>query len=480
MKHFGSCTYVHAARQCFAACFFLLFAATALLFGEGCSSEKKAPPVKVGLGETVITPSKNLQMRGFARSQVATGVHDELHARSLVIEGADGTATVMMSLSLVGIGRSYIERIRQGINEQTGIPEQNILVSCTHTHAGPSVERADEEYQAFVVDQAVLSTVEAWNTRAPARIGTGAATVMELGRNRRRLLYGGLHPDPEVGIIKIEDADGVLKGVVFNYGCHPSALDWRNTLYSEDWPYYAIRGIKETAGENVWVAYFQSAEGDINVGYSAELSAVGAQMPIRNYEYIEHKGNQMADAVLDALPGIATTSEAAVAVTTDTFDYPLRDSFPITLAQAEKDADAAQKQLAALEKQQGIEGTRILDKVRMDVFQTGQRLRTARRFFSSEKTEKTTSIEQQAIRIGDAVIVVLPGEVFSEIGLAIKEASTVDKTFLIGLANGYGGYLPSAKEFVEGDYEVDGSRYSDKTEKACVDASLELIRRVSE
>jgi len=41
--------------------------------------------VKVGVGETIITPQKNMQMAGFARSQVSTGIHDDLHARSLTV-----------------------------------------------------------------------------------------------------------------------------------------------------------------------------------------------------------------------------------------------------------------------------------------------------------------------------------------------------------------------------------------------------------
>lgn len=452
---------------------------TLLSFITGCSPDHPGTPViKAGLGETIITPQENLQMRGFARSQVATGTHDDLHARSLVIEGKDGTSVVMMTISLCSLAREYVEQIRTIINEQTGIPETNILISCNHTHAGPRVGRTGEQYLTFLIKQAAASAVEAWNNRIPARIGSGATVVMELGRNRRRLLYGGLHPDPEVGIIKIEDAAGNLMGVLFNYGCHPSALDWRNRLYSEDWPYYAIQGIKKANGENVWGAYFQSAEGDINVGYSAELSAVGADMPIRNYEYIEIKGNQMADAVLDALPDIKTSGDCDIRAAIGFFDYPTRKSFPITLKQAEKESAATHIKLASLEKKDNIEGTRILDKVRVEVFQTGQRLRTARRFYSSGKLPETMTIEHQAIRIGDTVFAAVPGEVFSEIGLKIKEESPFEKTFVIGLANGYGGYMPTAQEFIEGDYEVDGCMYGRNAGSVCVDSALELIRKL--
>jgi len=447
----------------------------------GCGGTRvEKPAIRAGLGETVITPKENLRMRGFARSQVATGTHDDLHTRTLVVEGADGATVALMSISLCGVDRDIVEKIRAGVNEKTGIPAGSILISCTHTHAGPSLGRGSESYRSFLVEQSVASAEQAWTSRFPARIGAGVTEVFELGRNRRKLLYGGLHPDPQVPVLKIEDETGKLRGVLFNYGCHPSALDWRNTLYSEDWAYYAIRDIKNELGADVWAAYFQGCEGDINVGYLSELSAVGVFMPIRNYGYIEKKGRQMADAVVEALPAIGTSGNPAVRAAIGAYDYPPRDSFPVSLADAEKAAETAQRKLGALEKDESLEGTRILDEIRVEVFQTGQRLRTARRFYSTDRSTEPLEIEQQAARIGDAVFVTVPGEVFSELGVRIKEGSPLKPTFILGVSNGYGGYLPTEKEFIEGDYEVDGCRYSSRAGDVCVSSSLAVIGKVAE
>ena len=115
----------------------------------------------------------------------------------------------------------------------------------------------------------------------------------------------------------------------------------------------------------------------------------------------------------------------------------------------------------------------------MEVFQAEQKFRTAKRIFRRLNRPATRSLEQMAVGIGDAVFVGFPGELFSEIGLAIKQGSPVEKTFVIGLTCGPGGYLPTAKEFLEGDYEVNGSSYSPATEAFCVESSLDLIRRVA-
>ncbi|MHB9031356.1 MAG: neutral/alkaline non-lysosomal ceramidase N-terminal domain-containing protein, partial [Candidatus Latescibacterota bacterium] len=377
------------------------FLAAALLACFGCSDKSS---LKVGVGETVITPQKNMQMAGFARSQVATGVHDDLHARSLVIEDAGGTAAVLMTVSIVGLTDEFAGRIREGITAKTGVPGESIVISCTHTHSGPAVGRDDseagKEYSEFLIQKCIESAVTAWESRAPGSIGIEPAEVFELGRNRRALLYGGVHPDPEVAVLKIQDSKGKLLGVAFNYGCHPTGLDWTNTEYSEDWPGYAIREIKKNVGENVWVAFFQGPEGNINVGYTAELSAVGAPMPVRSHWYIEKKGSQMAGAVLKALPGIPTSGEHLVKTAYDRFDYPMRESYPVTLVEAEINAKAAHVKLAALEQNPEFAKSKPLDKARVEVFSADQRLNAAKRFHAPDRA-LTRKNEQQAVRIGD-------------------------------------------------------------------------------
>ena len=234
--------------------FFRFVSLSAMLFLFAVSSafsQAKPGGIKVGLGETVITPKGNVQMAGFARSQVSTGTHDDLHARCLVVEGANGAAAALITITLVGLGEDYGKRIRTAIREKTGIPENNIVITCIHTHAGPSVGAAGADYQKFLVEQVVASAVNAWTKRVPGKIGIASTEVFELGRERRHLLYGGIHPDPEVCVIRVEDDKGKLMGVAFNYGCHPSGLDWSNRLYSEDWPYFAIQGIKKSIGQDV-------------------------------------------------------------------------------------------------------------------------------------------------------------------------------------------------------------------------------------
>ena len=297
--------------------------------------------IKVGVGETIITPPVGIALYGYSRANVSDGVHDDLHARSLVVEGENGITAVFMTLALEWVSRPIFDAIREGIQKETGIPATNIIICATHTHSGPELQPLDHPYTKTLIARSIESATTAWKNMVPGKIGFGSGVAREMGMNDRQMQYGGLHPDPEVGIIKIENLKGKLLGVAFNYGCHPSVLSKYNLKITEDWPYYSIKGLRDALGKNVWIAYYQSAQGDVKVGYSAELSAVGADMPIRTFEYAEYKGNMLVDAVRKVLPSIVMSSRLDVATAEKTFEFPARDGFRLSVEEAQKQADEA-------------------------------------------------------------------------------------------------------------------------------------------
>ena len=66
----------------------------------------------------------------------------------------------------------------------------------------------------------------------------------------------------------------------------------------------------------------------------------------------------------------------------------------------------------------------------------------------------------QALAIGDFVIAAVPCETFGSTGLAIKKASPFPLTMVVGLANGYHGYLPPPDQFPLGGYTTWRARTS--------------------
>ena len=102
----------------------LAFGVLAVLVGFISGYATTEPPkIKVGAGETVVTAPICTPMSGYRRTDVSKDVHDDLYARTLVIEGADGTSVVLMTVAVINMGVGIVDTIRDGINKQTGIPD---------------------------------------------------------------------------------------------------------------------------------------------------------------------------------------------------------------------------------------------------------------------------------------------------------------------------------------------------------------------
>jgi hypothetical protein len=99
--------------------------------------------LRAGAAEVVITPPVGTLLDGYSgREDGAVGVHDDLHARALVVD--DGTTSAaIVSCDLIGIDRRLVATIRERASAATGIPAANIMVAATHTHAGPAGLRRD-------------------------------------------------------------------------------------------------------------------------------------------------------------------------------------------------------------------------------------------------------------------------------------------------------------------------------------------------
>jgi len=78
------------------------------------------------------------------------------------------------------------------------------------------------------------------------------------------------------------------------------------------------------------------------------------------------------------------------------------------------------------------------------------------------------------VRIGDTLLAGLPAEAFAEVGQRMKRASG-SKILVVGLANGYIGYVPCRPAYVEGGYEIVSSRTTPEAEDALAAAAASLV-----
>lgn len=433
--------------------------------------------VTAGFHRIDITPPVGAPLAGFAaRHGVSTGVHDPVFAHALVIE-SDGCAVAFVSVDVLGLAADFVAGVRQLIKARTGLPEEAVMVSATHTHSAPVTvstffnpgETLDQPYMNRLASAIEDAVAGAWQSRARARIGVGSGRVSGIGRNRRTADH--LPVDDEVGIIKVASLDGRTRGVLINHACHPTVLGPDNLLITGDFPAFAIERIEAQLGAGAFALFVNGAQGNISMGHSSELSAIGIITPGRTFERAAELGHRLADVVIGTLPSIETAAEVPVAHVSRTIHLPFKEYPP--LADTAAALAVAQSALDALERD-----SEAVDRV--GAAKTRRLYASIRHFYAGEaaaRPDDRLPLEIQGFRVGSALFAAVPGELFVEIALRIK-AETDHPVFIMGITNGYVGYLPTREAYRAGGYEVVSAKVTEAAEELLVEAIRELDRRL--
>jgi neutral ceramidase len=431
--------------------------------------------LRAGFSKVCISPPIGAPLAGFAaRNGVSQGIHDDLFARALVL--ANGESVVaLVSVDLLALSSDFIKRVRDGIQSSTGIDPKSVMIASTHTHAGPVTittffnpeESVDSTYMDSLAEAVEQSVTNAWLTRFPARVGVGAARVDGVGVNRRSPDQRPI--DEQVGIIKVDDLNGHPRAVLINYSCHPTVLGPDNLLVTGDFPNFAIDQIEKHIGPDGFAMFVNGTQGNISMGHSSELSAIGVITPGRTFERAAELGHLLADATLVALPDINTSDAPTVSALTIPVNLPLKNYPPLEEAiKSLRDADELLARLTA----EGAPPERIMPA------KTQRLYASITNFYAHEVLglpDGHLPIELQGFRLGNAAFVAIPGEVFVEIGLTLKRQSPY-MTFVFGIANGYIGYVPTRQAYADGGYEV----VSSKCQPEAADILIEKVGNLTE
>jgi hypothetical protein len=407
-------------------------------------------------------------MAGFAaRTAVSTAIADQLYVRALAVE-RNGQAAILCAADLLALSAGFTTAARRRIAELTGVPAECIVIAATHTHSGPVTirtffnpdEEIDSQYMERLADAIVECAESAWKSRREARIGTGVGAVEGIGVNRREA--GGLPVDREVGVVRVEDPDGCLRGVLFHYACHLTMLGPDNLQISADLGGAAIAHVEQVCGPDTFAMFINGAEGNVSFGHSPSLSAIGAAPP-RTRQQMCTLGRRLGDAVLAALPGIEASGDVAIAAGSKRLRLPLRD-LP-TVADAEQALERADRSL------QTSDGAQA----RIDRLNAAIQLNNARYIARLNGVEE---VEVTVIALGDCALAAVPGELFVETALALKSRAP-GQLWIVGLANGYLGYIPPVTAFARGGYEVIAARCAPGTAELLSVEILALLQRVT-
>ena len=422
-----------------------------------------------GASTANITPALGSGIVGnFGIPPPANFVHDELHARSLVLD--DGTTKlVFVVVDNVGVIREVFDEAKRLIFEETKIPAAQILISSDHTHSASSASglgnlrggwNADmplDDYQRFLIRRIADGVRIALNNLEPARIGWGVGNVPQHLFNRRwKMKNPVMNPfgqkdlvqmnpgignpelvepagptDPQVSFISVQSLKGRPIGILANYSLHYVGGVPKDQISADYFAVFADR-IQELLKADRQDPPFV---GIMSNGTSGDVNNINFRGPAEKHEpYAKMRivANDVANEVLRVYQTIQYKEWVPLCAAQSELNLKVRKPDPQMLAYAQK----------VLAKPETETPVHRLEKT------------YAERTLQMDKWPETIDVIMQTFRIGDLGVAAIPFEVFTEIGLEIKARSPFKSSFTIELANGSYGYLPSPEQHQLGGYET--------------------------
>ena len=406
--------------------------------------------LKAGAAEIEITPEVGRRVPGQWLRRFSRSVRDPLLVNALVLE-TDEARLALVSVDALSLKNSLVAEAREQVLGRTGIPAENVFLHATHTHTGPPVaDVLGTESEPEAVAQLTAAIAEAVATAnrglRSARLATWSGEAPNLAFIRRFRMRDGsvqMHPpkgspdiagpederDPTIAGFHVWGEDGSLLAACVNFACHPIVVGVA-PFYSADYPGGVRRALKRQYGERATVLYMNGPCGDVGPD-----NAANALQRRYGEEWLDRVGGGIAGfaigyaSVAEASDGIALRSAVA------------RVRIPLRKVPADFVADAEARlggqDLAV--PPQDVELIRLWEVLLLHL---------------EREQQGFVEAEVMALAVGDALVVGLPGEIFTDFGRQVRAASPFAHTLVVELANGCHGYVPTEQAFPGGGYET--------------------------
>jgi len=429
-------------------------------------AQESTKQLRAGAATSNITPNIAGAIVGGFSPFPSTHIHDELHARCLVLDNGEKKMAIVVC-DLLGAAQQMFDEAARLVKEQTGIPRECLLMSATHTHSASSalsenrysVNEPLTEYQTFVARRIADGVTRAVNNLAPAQIGWAVGEEPDQVFNRRWFMKEGTVPpnpfggidkvkmnpprgenlvkpagptDPQVCVVSVQTLEGTPLAVLANYSLHYVGGVGNGHISADYFPVFCDR-LQQLLGSDrqdpPFVAMLSNGtSGNINNNdYSKP-----AQKSAGSYSKIREVADDVAQAAFEAMKGI--TYHRWIPLDSQFMELTLeaRRPTPEQLARAEE----------LVQKPRLIGGRAALDVI------------YAERTLKLRDVPPTITIPLQALRLGEVGICAIPCETFVETGLELKAKSPFKPTFTHSIAGGYYGYLPTPEHHALGGYET--------------------------
>lgn len=438
--------------------------------------------MQAGSARIDITPPLPVDVLGYVRRPVAPRtIIDPLLVTGVVLKDGDTTIAIMAA-DVTNLTPAFAERIRERITEATGIPGANVLLNSSHSHAAPwpggELKLGGEtddwtplelRYWETLPDQYASVAVRALATLQEARVSGGVGHAPGIAVNRRERTPDGRtilgwNPDgfidDSVPTIRIDALDGSPIATIVGFGCHPVVVGPEVSAIGSDFVGPLRTQVEALRGGGVAV-FLQGAAGNV-LPLECFFDHAGPEVP-----FGQRLGLEAAHAVVDADPRAITVDKLDFGSVTPISLYRRRvadEQPPQTIRTVRKlvqlplldapSVEALREELA--EREADIERRTAAGETRVTINPIRYHVGWIRLMLSraeSAPLPRESLGEIWAARLGDTAIVGTPGEIFGEIGAAVRAASPAPVTIFAGYSNGVLGYIATPEEYPYGGYE---------------------------
>lgn len=444
--------------------------------------------MKTGFSKICINCPYGAPITGYYMERFTKGVLDDLFVRAVAFDDGEKRA-VVLALDVCDLAQEYYDRMKEAIIKATGLDNEAIFITCSHTHTGPLVGkdfasplRSSEEYDEFLItsvrDAAIYALADVRETKIES--ARGQAKNISFIR-RYRMKDGTVATNPGVNNPEIDHALGVPNETVklvklvregaddifiVNFGTHPDSVG--GEYLSADYIGFVCDIIERAIPETKCI-FLQGFQGDVNhvnvhpTNGESAISVIDFDSVPRSHAHAEHMGRIIAGAVLS----ICSVTEEIKA---DKISYAMsRVDLP---SHQENDKLEEARRIWSLH-EQGRD-----DELPFKEMALTTAVAEALRIIEHENGPESYPFFLSAIKIGNLCFAGVGGEPFTEIGNRIGDASPFDETVLCCLTNTVGGYIPTRQAYDEGGYEAKSSSLAPGGDDIIVNGMMKLFEEL--
>ena len=439
--------------------------------------------LQAGFSRVDVTPMLGIGMAGYYVPRFADGVLDPLQINALALACGD-TKVVFMSIDHCGIVKEVLNPMIDQVCHVTGLPREAVYIHSTHTHTGPFLnynptEPLEIEYAQLVKRKFADAAKLAIDDLKPATMGYGIGDAPNIAFVRRFRMKDGsvrtnpgvdnpdiLHPigdvDERVNVLRFDRENDSL--VLVNFGNHPDVVG--GCKISADWPGF-LRQTVEKALDNTKCLFFNGAQGDVNHvnvhprgGYLNDMF-MDFDDVARGYKHARYMGRVVAGGVLQAFDKVKYVDVDSIRFAQKFIDVPANLPDPSELPEAKRINDL---HIAGRDAELPYSGMMLTTVVAR-----------AARMVRLEKGPDSFRMLLSAIAIGPVAMFGIPGEPFTGVGRALKEAEGFELVLPSCNTNAKEGYFPMLECYEEGGYEAGSSNFKAGIAELIIDAGLSLL-----